>query len=194
MSEVVFSDRLDRAFGMARQLHQAQSRKGTATPYLAHLLSVCALVIEDGGDEDQAIAALLHDAVEDQGGLETLAIIRQEFGERAAIIVEHCSDSFETPKQPWGQRKEQYLAHLKDAPPEALRVSLADKLHNARAILKDLRMQGSPLWERFNGKREGTLWYYHSLVMVFRQVGRSPMVEELARVVVEIEKVEEKNA
>jgi (p)ppGpp synthase/HD superfamily hydrolase len=194
MSEVVFSDRLDRAFGLARQLHQAQSRKGTATPYLAHLLSVCALVIEDGGDEDQAIAALLHDAVEDQGGLETLTIIRQEFGERAAIIVEHCSDSFETPKRPWRQRKEQYLAHLKDAPPEALRVSLADKLHNARAILNDLRMQGSPLWGRFNGKREGTLWYYRSLVTVFRQVGRSPMVEELARVVAEIEKVEKKNA
>lgn len=194
MSEVVFSDRLDRAFGLARQLHQMQSRKGTATPYLAHLLSVCALVIEDGGDEDQAIAALLHDAVEDQGGLETLAIIRREFGERAAIIVEHCSDSFETPKGPWKQRKEQYLAHLKDAPPEALRVSLADKLHNARAIVNDLRMQGSPLWERFNGKREGTLWYYRSLVKVFRQVGRSPMVEELARVVDEIEKMVEQDA
>lgn len=187
MTEVIFSDRLDRAFGLARQLHQAQRRKGTATPYLAHLLAVCALVIEDGGDEDQAVAALLHDAVEDQGGLETLATIRREFGERAALIVEHCSDSFETPKRPWRHRKEQYLTHLKIAPPEALRVSLADKLHNARAILSDLRVQGSSLWDRFNGKREGTLWYYQSLVQVFRQVGNSPMVEELARVVAEIE-------
>jgi (p)ppGpp synthase/HD superfamily hydrolase len=150
---------------------------------------VTALVLENGGDEDQAIAAVLHDAVEDQGGLETLAEIQRRYGERVAQIVEGCSDAFEDPKPPWRLRKEAYLAHLLSASPDVRLVSLADKLHNARTILADLRQDGDTLWARFRGGREGSLWYYHSLVETFRRVENLPMVEELARVVGDIDQL-----
>jgi (p)ppGpp synthase/HD superfamily hydrolase len=151
---------------------------------------VTALVLEDGGNEDEAIAALLHDAVEDQGGWETLGQIRLRFGEHVAEIVEGCTDAFETPKPPWRQRKEDYINHLKTASPATRRVSLADKLHNARSILANLRTDGESTWRRFNGGREGTLWYYRTLLEVFQQVERSPMVAELERVVAEIERID----
>lgn len=176
--------RFDEAFSLARELHSDQLRKGTEVPYLAHLMAVAAMVLEDGGDEDQAIAALLHDAVEDQGGYATLEEIRRRFGSHVAGIVEGLSDSFVMPKPPWRARKENYLAHLADqAPVEVLRVSLADKLHNARSLVLDLRKFGPDVWKRFRGGREGTLWYYQRLVGIFQAQCDSPMVGELARVV-----------
>lgn len=189
LSSRSLSPRFDQALEYAAALHRDQLRKGSDTPYIAHLLAVTALVLEDGGDEDQAIAALLHDAPEDQGGMATLDEIRRRFGEHVAEIVDHCTDTYLTPKPPWRDRKEQYLAHLHTAPPEALRVSLADKLHNARSILFDLRRSGSSVWERFKGGKEGTLWYYRSLADVFERVFASPMVVDLTEVLEEIQRL-----
>jgi (p)ppGpp synthase/HD superfamily hydrolase len=188
------SDRFGQALLFAFQLHQRQQRKGSQTPYIAHLLGVTALVLEDGGDEDEAIAALLHDAPEDQGGLATLEEIRQRFGERVAGIVDGCTDTYETPKPPWRQRKEDYLTHLRTATPSIWRVSLADKLHNARTILVDLHSQGGQVWQRFNGGKAGSLWYYRSLVQTFQELARSgmlcsPMVVLLDEEVTQIEQL-----
>ena len=174
---------------MASRLHATQKRKGTEIPYIAHLMSVAALVIEDGGDEDEAIAGLLHDAVEDQGGRETLEEICRRFGERVAGIVYGCTDAETLPKPPWLERKKRYVDHIRIAPPEVRRVSSADKLHNARAILADFRHEGNRLWERFDGGRDGTLWYYRALVQAFQAAGASPIVEELDRVVTELERL-----
>ena len=181
--------RFEEALTYAAQLHASQTRKGTSIPYVAHLLSVTALVLEDGGSEDEAIAGLLHDAVEDQGGAATREEIRRRFGDEVTRIVDGCTDTDVMPKPPWQARKEVYIAHLHDAPPEVLRVSAADKLHNARAILADLRCHGDTLWTRFSGGRDGTLWYYRALVAAYRQRGASPLVEELDRVVSEIERL-----
>lgn len=186
-SPALLSSRFGDALEYAFRLHREQMRKGSQVPYIAHLLSVTALVLENGGDEDQAIAALLHDAAEDQGGQETLAEIRRRYGERVADIVEGCTDTFEDPKPSWKPRKDAYLTHLLSASPDVRRVSLADKVHNARTILADLGQMGDSLWERFTGRKDGTLWYYRSLVDTFRQVDTSPLVDELARVVDEIE-------
>jgi len=179
--------RFEEALVFATQLHAHQTRKGSRTPYIAHLLSVAALVIESGCNEDTAIAALLHDAVEDQGGYETLAEIRNRFGERVAEIVDSCSDAYTTPKPPWKARKEVYLAHLSEASPEARLVSMADKLHNARSILRDLQVNGDRTWEKFKGRKEGTLWYYRSLVATFQQMEDNFLIDELSRVVNQIE-------
>jgi (p)ppGpp synthase/HD superfamily hydrolase len=168
------------------QLHSGQFRKGTQIPYLAHLLGVTALVLEAGGDEDVAIAALLHDAVEDQGGLETLTEIQNRFGERVAKIVAGCSDSHTHPKPPWKERKESYLAHLRDASPEVQLVSLADKLHNSRSIYRDLKENGLQIFNKFKGERSGTLWYYDRLVEIFTELGTNTMTQELSRVVNQI--------
>ena len=186
--------RFGQALLFAFQLHNGQLRKGSRTPYIAHPLGVTSLVLEDGGDEDEAIAALLHDAAEDQGGLETLEQIRRRFGDRVAMIVDGCTDTYETPKPAWRQRKDDYLAHLPTASPSVWRVSLADKLHNARTILVDLHSQGGQVWERFNGGKDGSLWYYHSLVQIFQQLYnsglvRSPMVAMLDEVVAQIEQL-----
>ena len=181
------SERFAQAFEYAFQLHRRQKRKGSGVPYLEHLLAVAALTLQDGGGEDEAIAGLLHDAVEDQGGLAALTEIRRRFGERVAQIVADCSDSFTNPKPPWRERKAAYLLRLRGAPPEVLRVSLADKLDNARAILTDLQTDGEALWGRFNGGKAGTLWYYRALVEVFQAQSRSPMLGELERVVKRIE-------
>lgn len=178
--------RFDRAVMLARTLHADQQRKGGDIPYLAHLLGVASLVLEDGGTEDEAIAALLHDAVEDQGGAETLKLIRRQFGDRVAQIVEACSDTDVVPKPPWRARKEAYIAHLADADPGVLRVSLADKLHNARAILFDLQTVGDELWTRFNAERADTIWYYQALADAFASHNPGPMVEELRRTVAAI--------
>jgi GTP pyrophosphokinase len=181
------TERFQDAFRFASTLHASQKRKGTDIPYLSHLLGVTSLVLEDGGDEDQAIAALLHDAVEDQGGLKTLEAIRQQFGHHVAEIVDGCTDTYTHPKPPWRQRKEAYLAHLQIAAPEVVRVSLADKLHNARSIYADLQRNGKSTWRRFNGGRDGTIWYYRSLVDIFETISSSPNVAELRRVIEALE-------
>ena len=173
----------------AAQLHAGQVRKGSGTPYIAHLLAVTSLVLEHGGDEDEATAALLHDAVEDQGGEATLAEIRRRFGPAVAEIVEGCSDTLATPKPPWRARKEAFLARLPQASPSVRLVSTADKLHNARTVLADLRMMGDAVWDRFQGGKEGTLWYHRSLVEILPGDGSNPLAEELDRVVSEIERL-----
>lgn len=167
-------DRFDQALQRACELHRSQFRKGTEIPYLSHLLAVASLVLEDGGDEDQAIAALLHDAVEDRGGRPTLDSIRSEFGDRVASIVEACSDTDIQPKPPWRERKESYLGHLRKEPSaEVLRVSAADKLHNARCIVADYRRCGESVWQRFNAGKEEQAWYYGELARIYRERGVS---------------------
>jgi len=184
------TERFDQAVTLARALHASQFRKDTDIPYLAHLLAVAALVIEDGGDEDEAIAAVLHDAVEDQGGPPTRDRIRQLFGDRVAKIVDECSDTDAVEKPPWRARKEAYIEHLESASPSALRVSLADKLHNARAILFDRRELGEALWDRFTTKSgDDQVWYYGALADAYEARGAGPMAAELRRTVDEIIRV-----
>jgi (p)ppGpp synthase/HD superfamily hydrolase len=183
------TSRFLQAMEFAFQLHKDQHRKGTDIPYFSHLLAVASLVCEDGGDEDQTIAAILHDTAEDHGGYQTLIEIKQLFGERVADIVATCSDSFSFPKPPWEKRKKDYLSHLKNASPEARRVSLADKLHNARSILRDLECVGESVWGRFNGGKEGTLWYYQSLIDIFNEEQDGYMARELKRVFCRIEEI-----
>jgi GTP pyrophosphokinase len=185
-----FSPRFDQALVYAHQLHARQTRKGTTIPYIGHLLGVTAIVIENGGSEDEVIAALLHDAVEDQGGAATRAEISRRFGENVAAIVDGLSDTDETPKPPWRARKEDYLAHLAEASPSVLLVSLADKIHNAGSILRDVRNEGDSVWSRFTGGKEGSLWYYRALVEAFRARGQFPaLVAELDRLVTELEQL-----
>ena len=178
------------ALQVASELHLEQARKDTEIPYIAHLMAVCALVLEAGGDEDQAIAALLHDAVEDQGGIPTLDTIRRLFGNRVATAVESCSDSTASnpeKKLPWRDRKQKYLKHLRHGDKDALIVAVADKLHNARAILSDYRQLGESLWSRFNAPKKDQLWFYDALVKPLRtKTAPSALVTELKRVVSEL--------
>ena len=183
------SARFEQALVLAAQKHARQTRKGTDVPYVAHLLGVANIALTYGADEDEAIAALLHDAVEDQGGVETREEIRRLFGHRVAEIVVACSDTDVEPKPPWEERKKTYIAHLREASPSVRLVSAADKLDNARAILADYRVLGEALWSRFNGGREGTLWYYRTLVETFRESGLTPLVAELSEVVGEIDRL-----
>jgi len=187
---IVLTWRFDTALQFASGLHHDQARKGGHIPYIAHLMSVCALVLEAGGDEDQAIAALLHDAAEDRGGRSTLDTIRQMFGDRVADAVESCSDSMATnpdKKLPWRSRKDKYLEHLRSANADALIVSFADKLHNARAILADYRELGEGLWPRFNAPKEDQLWFYGAIVKTLRQTAApQALVDELSLVVEEL--------
>ena len=184
-------------FGVAMQMafgfHFEQFRKRTSIPYIAHLMGVCALVLEAGGDEDQAVAALLHDAVEDQGGLPTLETIRQVFGERVARAVESCSDSTASKpgmKLPWRERKEKYLAHLRSADGDALIVAAADKLHNVRAVLSDYRVLGDNVWKKFNAPCEDQLWFYREMAEVLRSTSAPKvLVDELGRVINELERL-----
>jgi (p)ppGpp synthase/HD superfamily hydrolase len=182
-----FSNRFIQALSYAARLHARQFRKGTQRPYVGHLLSVTSIVIEYGGDEEMAIAALLHDAVEDQGGLPRLREIRKKFGKRVAHIVDGCTDSYTEPKPPWMERKRAYVKRAASEAPEVRLVSAADKLSNAREALYEFRVHGDAVFERFAGKKEGTLWYYRALVNEFRKAGRNPLVEELDRVVTELE-------
>ena len=182
-----YGEKFEQALPYAARLHKDQVRKGTSTPYVTHLLAVASIVGENGGTEDEVVAALLHDAPEDQGGEAQLGEIRVRFGDEVAEIVDGCSDTYETPKPPWRERKERYLAHLADAPGSVRLVSSADKLHNARTVLSDYRLVGEDLWSRFNGGKEGTLWYYRAIVDVLR--GDGPVVEDLHRVVTELEAV-----
>lgn len=187
----MLTERYDEALGYAAQLHRTQTRKGGGgVPYIGHLLSVSGLVIEGGGTEDQAIAGLLHDAVEDQGGAPTLAEIRSRFGDNVATIVQECSDTDEVPKPPWQKRKEKCVGHLGYVSEATLLVSLADKLDNARALLRDHRLVGDELWQRFSTKNpQDHLWYYRSLLEVFQaRIPEKWLVDELARVVDELGK------
>jgi GTP pyrophosphokinase len=193
---VILGPRFEHALVYATQLHREQRRKGSETPYITHLMAVAALVGEHGGSEDEIIAALLHDAVEDQGGRVVLATIRALWGDDVAAIVEACSDTDQTPKPPWLRRKQNYIAHIAHLTPSALLVSAADKLHNARAILADLRTQGDALWSRFNAPKDSQLWYYAALVDAFRgrctalqQSGVSRVASDLAPLVDELERV-----
>ncbi len=188
-SQTRLSSRFEEALIYASRLHAEQNRKGTNIPYIAHLLGVTALVLENGGDEDEAVAALLHDAVEDQGGLKTLQEIRRRFGDRVADIVDGLTDTYIHPKPPWRDRKNDYITHLRSASQEVRRVSLADKLHNARAILSTLQTEGEKTWERFHGGKSGTLWYYRTLVLIFQEGGSDFMTRELDRVVGQIERL-----
>jgi (p)ppGpp synthase/HD superfamily hydrolase len=195
--------RFEMALLYAFRLHAGQRRKGSNVPYIGHLLGVASLVIEAGGSEDEAIAALLHDAVEDQGGEPTRQAIASLFGGHVAEIVSHCTDadplSPERTAQNWKVRKERYLKALRDAPLEVLRVSLSDKLYNARTILFDLRVHGDTVWSRFKSSddypaRDRQLWYYRSLVEAFRAAGNvdqrlAPLVGELDLVVSDIEQL-----
>ncbi len=185
-----YGHKFEEAMSYASQVHAEQKRKGTEIPYITHLLAVTAIVGENGGTEDEAVAALLHDAPEDQGGEERLEDIRIRFGDEVAEIVAACSDTFETPKPPWRERKEAYIAHIREAPESARLVSAADKLHNARSILSDYREVREDLWRRFTGGREGTLRYYGALVEAFQETGTKPaIVEELARTVAELRRL-----
>jgi (p)ppGpp synthase/HD superfamily hydrolase len=179
----MLTDRFDDAFNYAHRLHRSQMRKDTTIPYISHLMTVAALVIEHGGNEDQAIAALLHDAAEDQGGAETLDDVRQRFGDAVAEIVSDCTDSWTDPKPEWRPRKEAYLAKLPAKPTQSLLVSLSDKTHNAEAILFDYRVLGESLWPRFNGGAEGTRWYYGALADVFSQTMPGRLSDRLLRAV-----------
>ncbi|MDQ0475050.1 HD domain-containing protein [Labrys wisconsinensis] len=180
----LLTSRFDAAFAMASALHRTQLRKGPKPiAYLAHLMAVSALVIENGGSEDQAIAALLHDAAEDQGGEVTLARIEAAFGPAVAGIVADCTDAWVEPKPPWQARKQAYLERLPGKPAVSLLVSLADKVHNARAILEDRAEVGEAVWERFTGGKEGTIWYYRTLSDIFLQHMPGRLSRELARIV-----------
>jgi (p)ppGpp synthase/HD superfamily hydrolase len=186
----MLTDRFERGVAYAIDLHRSQVRKATSIPYVAHLLAVCGLVLEDGGTEDEAIAALLHDGPEDQGGEAVLDAIRDRFGAWVAEMVEGLSDAMPAPdeaKAPWRSRKESYLRHLREASGSVLRISLADKLHNARSILLDLRAAGEGVWDRFNAGRTEQAWYYGELLAIFeRRLPESRNLPELRRVVREL--------
>jgi (p)ppGpp synthase/HD superfamily hydrolase len=180
--------RFDAAMQYALEIHRRQERKGSRVPYATHLLGTAAIVLHYGGSEDQAIAALLHDAAEDQGGKWRLDDIRTRFGDAVARIVDACTDTLEDPKPPWDPRKRAYLARIATEPEEARFVSAADKVDNARAIVADLRLHGRALWDRFTGGTR-SLWYYAALVEAFRAAGGGPLVEELARTVEEMKRL-----
>jgi (p)ppGpp synthase/HD superfamily hydrolase len=194
------TDRFQEALAWAFTLHRAQPRKGAEIPYFSHLMAVTALVLEHHGTETEAIAALLHDAPEDQGGRKTLDAIRDRFGNEVATIVEGCSDTFERPKPPWHERETAYIEHLRTvADPSTLLVSIADKTHNLERIVEDAKLTGPALWDRFGvlteleaeglsideiraKKREAERWYYESLIAVYRERGEArarPLVGRL---------------
>ena len=182
------SETFEEALVYATRLHAHQTRKKTGIPFVGHILGVTAIALEYGANETEAIGALLHDTVEDCGGAERLREIRKKFGDGVANIVDGCTDTYETPKPPWLERKRAYIEHLKDADSSIRLVSASDKLHNTRAILTELRRHGFEVFERFGGKKDGTIWYYRTLVNAFRQHGdHSDLIDELDRVVSEIE-------
>lgn len=184
---VVLGRRFENALALMTRLHRLQGRKNEPpTPYIAHLLAVTALVLEYGGDEDEAIAALLHDAVEDQGGHETLEEIRKRFGEGVANTVDGCTDAYVQPKPPWRERKEMHVRELREASGSVRLITAADKVHNIESTLEDLRRDGPVVLDRFRGGRDGTYWYYESVHEVLREKGGGPLVDRLGRGVAEM--------
>lgn len=186
------TSRYELALAFTAWLHARQFRKCSDVPYISHLLAVSGLVMEYGGDEDEAIAGLLHDAIEDQaqlfGGAENLrTLISDRFGERVLEIVNGCTDSHTFPKPPWKERKEAFLARLLQASHSVILVTCCDKLHNARTLLADLREAGESLWIHFNGGKEGTLWLFRSIVKISRKrAAPARLVDELERSLDEI--------
>ena len=185
--KVKLGPRFLRAFVFAAEKHARQTRKASTIPYIAHLMGVASLVLEFGGDEDMAIAALLHDVVEDCGGKPMSKEVRRRFGSRVAKIVEGCTDSDTEPKPPWRERKETYIRHLKTADAETRLVSAADKLNNVRSILSDHREVGESVWSRFQGGRDGTLWYYRALLDEFLRGKPNRLIRELKLAIRELE-------
>jgi len=176
--------RFEEALAYAARAHWRQVRKATDVPYVAHLLAVASLVLEHGGGEDEAIAALLHDAVEDAGGAPRREDLRARFGDDVVRLVDACSDHEGEPKPPWRERKTAFLAHLASETDAGARLVVAcDKLHNARAVLADYERHGAALWARFNGGREGTIWYYRALAGELVRGGPADLGAELSRVV-----------
>jgi (p)ppGpp synthase/HD superfamily hydrolase len=184
----MLTGRFDEALRYAHEAHATQVRKGIGAPYFGHLMGVASIVLDDGGSEDEAIAALLHDAAEDQGGRARLEDIRVRFGDAVARIVEDCTDSWETPKQPWPERKTAYIEHARTLAPSSLRVSAADKVHNSYAILRDLRNTGEAVWDRFKASADDVIAYYQGLVRAYREAGGGRLVDELERIVRGIER------
>ncbi len=188
------TDRFVEAVKLAVHLHRDQSRKGSDVPYVSHLLRVSGLVLEFGADEDTAIAAMLHDAVEDQGGLQTGTLIRKQFGSRVERFVIGCSDSVtgsDQPKRPWRERKESMMAAIEDLDPEAQLIIACDKLDNLRSTLNEYPKVGPELWKRFSGGREGTLWYYRGMIGALRDAGGCPLLGELETTLARLEKLVE---
>ena len=186
----MLTDKFSKAVSVANYAHYDQTRKGTAIPYIAHPLAVASLAIEFGATEDQAIAALLHDAIED-GGAEYKQVILEAFGESVLAMVQGCTDGVPDAngeKADWWDRKTAYLAHLEKASDDVLLVSGADKLHNARSIVIDLQEIGPAVFERFKAGMKGTLWYYRSLADVFTK-RNSPMTKQLEAAVSQMEKL-----
>jgi (p)ppGpp synthase/HD superfamily hydrolase len=191
--------RYEDALGYAARIHAGQMRRGGEIPYISHLLTVSALVVEDGGSEDEAIAALLHDAMEDQGGTKRLEDIRRRYGDEVAYIVEKCSDSDGEENAPWRGRKERYVAALRDErSPSVHRVSVADKVHNLRCIVRDYRQNREHLWNIFSPGAQNAkaqLWYYRSLVLAYKAAAREgPLYDDLARLVRDLERLVERAA
>ena len=175
--------KFEEAMIFANRIHAQQKRKATGAPYMAHILGVTAMVLEDGGSEDEAIGALLHDAAEDQGGEEILAAIREKFGEKVEQIVRECSDTLISPKPPWKERKENHLNEMANALPETIRIMQADKVYNARNLQRTLIEQGPQTWQNFKGGREGTLWYFRQMHTLLSRTRPGYLMKELARLI-----------
>lgn len=191
-SKPPISPKLYKALKYAFMLHGHDARKSSSVPYMAHLLSVCALVIQDGGDEQEAIAALLHDGLEDKPELTSDEEIRSRFGDRVLRIIKLATDTPEGyqggPKPPWIERKEAYLEHIRETEPDLLRVTIADKIDNARAMLADHKRLGDALWKRFNAGKEQQKWYYRASVKAYQDAGvKGPLLEELEQLVKQME-------
>jgi (p)ppGpp synthase/HD superfamily hydrolase len=192
---MTLSRRFDDALLFASDLHRTQTRKGSGTPYIAHLMAVAAIALEHGASEDEAIAALLHDAVEDQGGLPVLAEIRARFGDAVAKIVAGCTDTDQVHKPSWWPRKERFIERLASAPYSVRLIVAADKLHNVRSVLADYRRLHQDLWSRFTGGKDGTLWFYRAVGDTLRQAAGPDetelnlLLDEIERNVRELERV-----
>jgi (p)ppGpp synthase/HD superfamily hydrolase len=181
------SRQFEKALTYATRVHGGKLRKKTRIPYIAHIIGVAAIAMEYGANETEAVGALLHDAVEDCGGAKRLRDIERKFGKDVAKIVEGCTDTDQTPKPPWLERKKAYVAHVRHAPMPTKLVSASDKLHNVRAILMDYRKEEERLWSRFNGGKQGALWYYRALVNAFSGKRIQPLVQELDRTLTQLE-------
>ncbi|MCX8064172.1 MAG: HD domain-containing protein [Candidatus Hydrogenedentes bacterium] len=179
-------ERVVKAFSLAQEIHKSQIRKGSSIPYVSHLLMVAGKVLEEGGDEDQFIAGLLHDAVEDQGGMEILVEIESSFGLRVARIVSDCSDSFTFPKKPWKERKEYFIQKCQGLPEDSKLVVACDKWHNLYCILMGYYTEGENIWRRFNGNKDGTLWYYGEVIRALSCSWEGKILWELQRLYKEL--------
>lgn len=187
------SKQFEKALVYATRIHGGQLRKKTKIPYIAHILGVTVIAMEYGATETEAIAALLHDAVEDCGGEKRLRDVEKKFGKTVAKIVDGCTDTYEKPKPPWLERKKKYVAHVRHAPGSTKLVSASDKLHNIRACLMTFRQEGERLWSRFSGGKQGTLWYYRALVTAFGKNKRiNPRIQEIDRTLTALESLANK--